>query len=773
MLKSSLIIIQTVLFGGLILFFSGEYASALSIPRYEGSRVVGGTGAYDWGVSMNTDSLGNLYYIGEFESASIDLDPTSGIDTFTNNGATDVFLTKINSNGTYAWTRTWGGTGTDNVYSIAFDSLNNVYITLEFSDTIDFDFSPAVDSRTSAGGVDMALIKVNADGTYGGVRTIGGVGSDRLFAVEIDSLDNIYIAGRFRNTVDFDPGLGVDSYTSAGNYDAFFSKINSNGTYAWTRTWGSTGIDTVNDIALDTANNVYLVGGYAGSVDFDPFAPTDSFTSNGSSDVALTRYNADGTYAWTRTWGGVGFDLGQDVQISPAGSVYVGSLFAGTVDFDPTVSVNNFTSNGDSDIAVSKFSSGGTYNFTYTWGGALVDEPYGLAFDADGKWYIVGVFNGPTDLDPTTGINTVSSNGTYDQFLSVFDASDNYLASKRFGPPDEFDWYDEIPYDVHVAGSKLYVIGGYSNTADLNPEVGTNSFTSAGGLDLYYSTYSLANPGVTVSPLSGLITTEAGGTATTTVVLNAIPTDNVVVSFSSSNTGEGTVSPTGSCLYREGVKQAMVSTGGYSTSSSFTLPALTNGSGICERYIIGKHRVELGKQNDSEVVRKIQRYLNTYEQEGLAVDGVYKVDDVLAVKRFQQKYAAQILAPWGTTAPSGIVGLTTIAKMNAVVCGASGGCPYFTSSVKQGDSSPEVMRIKNFLNIVIGSELDITSSLFDTPTENAVRLFQNRYQRFILAPWGLTRGTGWWYQASVRQANKFIGCTNLPPVTLSNGTVLE
>ena len=49
--------------------------------------------------------------------------------------------------------------------------------------------------------------------------------------------------------------------------------------------------------------------------------------------------------------------------------------------------------------------------------------------------------------------------------------------------------------------------------------------------------------GITVTPTSGLTTTEAGGTATFTVVLNAQPTADVAIGLNSSNTAEGTVGP--------------------------------------------------------------------------------------------------------------------------------------------------------------------------------------------------------------------------------------
>ena len=50
--------------------------------------------------------------------------------------------------------------------------------------------------------------------------------------------------------------------------------------------------------------------------------------------------------------------------------------------------------------------------------------------------------------------------------------------------------------------------------------------------------------GITVNPTSGLVTTEAGGTATFTIQLNTLPSSNVTITLSSSDTSEGTVGPT-------------------------------------------------------------------------------------------------------------------------------------------------------------------------------------------------------------------------------------
>gem|GEM_PF-5919863 len=69
---------------------------------------------------------------------------------------------------------------------------------------------------------------------------------------------------------------------------------------------------------------------------------------------------------------------------------------------------------------------------------------------------------------------------------------------------------------------------------------------TAGGLPSATATLTVTDndtPGITVTPTSGLVTTEAGGTATFKVVLNSQPVANVTLGLTSSNTAEGTVAP--------------------------------------------------------------------------------------------------------------------------------------------------------------------------------------------------------------------------------------
>ena len=76
--------------------------------------------------------------------------------------------------------------------------------------------------------------------------------------------------------------------------------------------------------------------------------------------------------------------------------------------------------------------------------------------------------------------------------------------------------------------------------------------------------------------------------------------------------------------------------------------------------------------NDPEQVKRLQKILIGEEGASTTESGVYDEATLNAVRNFQEKYAADILAPWGITKPTGFVYLTTRRKVNDLYCRASG-----------------------------------------------------------------------------------------------------
>lgn len=81
-----------------------------------------------------------------------------------------------------------------------------------------------------------------------------------------------------------------------------------------------------------------------------------------------------------------------------------------------------------------------------------------------------------------------------------------------------------------------------------------------------------------------------------------------------------------------------------------------------------KHLRYGSSRNDTAQTLKLQIFLNKHMNAGLPTTGVFGPLTEKAVKNFQQKYIAEILAPWGIGAPTGIVYLSTLRQINLIEC---------------------------------------------------------------------------------------------------------
>jgi len=105
----------------------------------------------------------------------------------------------------------------------------------------------------------------------------------------------IYVTGSFLDTVDFDPGPGIDNQTSNGIFDCFLSKFDTSGIVLWTNVWGGAGWDKGTGVSIDQAGNVYATGYFSDVVDFDPGPGEDNHaTTESYFGIFLVKYLPDG-----------------------------------------------------------------------------------------------------------------------------------------------------------------------------------------------------------------------------------------------------------------------------------------------------------------------------------------------------------------------------------------------------------------------------------------------------------------------------------------------
>ena len=318
------------------------------------AKRLGGDGNfYAHGQSLTVDAAGNVYTTGIF-NGTIDFDPGSSIFNFTGLGNDDMFVSKLDANGSFIWAKQIGGTFWESGYSIAADNAGSLFLTGYFYGLVDFDPGPAIFTLNAIASSDIFILKLDVAGNFSWVKQTGGPLGGTGYSIAIDATGNIYTTGMFRGTIDIDPGPGVYNLTSAGNTDIYLSKLSSTGNFLWAKSIGGTGYDRGSSVTTDLSGNVYLTAAFQATADVDPGPATINFTSNGASDFFISRFDATGNLVWAKQVGGIGDDYSYSVRTNANGDVFTTGQFSNTVDFDPGTGIFDLTAGGSSSAFILK-----------------------------------------------------------------------------------------------------------------------------------------------------------------------------------------------------------------------------------------------------------------------------------------------------------------------------------------------------------------------------------------------------------------------------------
>lgn len=177
-------------------------------------------------VDIVLDPLGNINALGNFYG-TIDANPGPGVSNLVSNGGKDVFVNKLTSTGSFVWAKSIGGPNDDVGNSIVLDTSRNIFFAGSYKSVVDFNPGPATNNFTPVGFEDGFLDVLDASGNFIFAGSFGGsFTQESATSVIVDSLSNVYLAGGFGNTVDFDPSSSTYTLASQGSLDAFVMKMN-------------------------------------------------------------------------------------------------------------------------------------------------------------------------------------------------------------------------------------------------------------------------------------------------------------------------------------------------------------------------------------------------------------------------------------------------------------------------------------------------------------------------------------------------------------------
>jgi hypothetical protein len=266
------------------------------------------TGGYDI-YFVKTNSSGDLQWSRTYGGAganwanSIEQTTDGGyiISAGTNNfgaGGQDVYLLRTDSSGNLLWSKTYGGSSSEQGFYVK-QAIDGGYVITGYTFTY------------GAGADDIYLIKTDESGNLLWSKTYGGVSSDIPGSIQLTS-DGGYIIG------------GFTSSFGTGGGDIFLIRTDGSGNLSWSRTYGGAGYDRAYT-TQQTSEGGYIMAG-----------TTNSFGAGGY-EVYLVKADGSGNLMWSRTFGGKGSESGSCVNQTNDGGYFItggtSSFGAGNSDF--------------------------------------------------------------------------------------------------------------------------------------------------------------------------------------------------------------------------------------------------------------------------------------------------------------------------------------------------------------------------------------------------------------------------------------------------------
>ena len=230
-------------------------------------------------------------------------------------------------------------------------------------------------------------------------------------SVETDSNQNTYIAGIFRGG---SLSLDQEHALNAGGLDAFVAKFSTNGDVLWLTTFGGELNEHVEDMLVDGAGNVVVVGSYD-SPQFN--ASTDILTNSGSRDGFAVQIDAlNGAIDWGNSLSGSGFDNITGVTKDSAGYYAYSGWTA-----SPSLTVNGTSLNnsGDTDFLVLWGYANGSWHQGRIYGGSGQEQAHDIVADQNGKVMVVAEFSSSSLTLDQTSINHGGGTGSDSLVLRV------------------------------------------------------------------------------------------------------------------------------------------------------------------------------------------------------------------------------------------------------------------------------------------------------------------------------------------------------------------
>jgi Beta-propeller repeat len=230
------------------------------------STYLSGTGIGEQGTGIAVDGAGSAYVTGFAGEAvlgtQVDYPTTAGAFDTTQNGADDVFVTKLDPTGSALGYSTFlGGSTTDQGWGIALDGQGSAYVAGLTNSTAYPTTAGAFDGSFNGGNSDAFATKLDPSGSALGYSTyLGGAQTDEALAVDVDGQGSAHLTGSTASPA-YPTTPGAFDQTHSLGIEAFATRLDPAGAaLSYSTLLGGNAGDEGSGVAVDAAGDIYVAG---------------------------------------------------------------------------------------------------------------------------------------------------------------------------------------------------------------------------------------------------------------------------------------------------------------------------------------------------------------------------------------------------------------------------------------------------------------------------------------------------------------------------------
>jgi len=421
------------------------------------------------GINMEMDEDGNLYVIGTFQG-TMDLNPGAEEDIFTSD-AKSFFISRYNSDGEVDWIKVIGENC--NAKDITIDKNGDLLVVGQFEGEVNFDPGTTdyiLDSGSNS--IFGYVFKLDAEGNALRVNRFQCVfGEAEATLVRTDEENNVIIAGTYNQdlNVDLEP-FSFSLLQSPIGFDAFIVKYDSNFSLKWKESLGWTsGGAWIEDIHIDEEGDVYVLGHFTGTLDFDE---DDQVDSDGGHDIFMAKHPRIGSsWSWYKSYGGDGNDVANTLLYNQENNnFWIGGHFDQDIQFEINGASTNYPADEQKGLLIATDTNGEVESLIPFEGGK--GQIVSLSKSNTDNVLVYGNFSESLNLGNTT-LQTASPSAL---FIAEMDYNGSFLSGIKLAESANFQFGVPLnnfrEYESFLANENgdIFFSGDFSNPSSISIE---------------------------------------------------------------------------------------------------------------------------------------------------------------------------------------------------------------------------------------------------------------------------------------------------------------